>query len=221
MTKIQKRRMFAGIACLALVILVVFVSNPILGGVSLAGLLPAGLIGNGSGKVGNIVLSKWKSIATVRAYQPNVRQNETTALLTVRDRFKKVQHVASVCIAFANIGFQKFTSNMSAYNYFIKQNITTALSGSYPSFAYDYSEFVFSAGTLVNPDDAYAATFTDTSVTIAWTDNSGIGNALATDIPYALVICEGSDLTGLVKMHTAGTREDESYCNHDSGFLDR
>lgn len=173
---------------------------PAIGIVSLCAILPAGLIGSGSGKMGNVVLSKWKSIKTVRAYQPIVRQNETTPLLTQRSRFRIFQHVASACIAAINIGFQKFTSNMSAYNYFIKQNIMNAMTGSYPSWTVDFSKLKFSSGTLEGVDDPANSAHTVSQWEVEWTDNSGIGAALATDKVYLLLVKDGSELTGGVKL---------------------
>ncbi len=188
-----------------LVLLIAFPSSAI-SFVSTAALIPAGLVGKLSGKTGNFVFAKWKSIATLRAYQPQVRQTNTPAILAQRQRFTLIQHAASVCISFINSGYRHFASNMSQYNYFIKQNIATGISGVYPALTRNYPALKFSSGTLLGLYDMVISSWTMNDILVTWANNSGQANALGTDLIDILIVCEGSELTGIVKSFGGDSR---------------
>lgn len=201
---------FIGFALLGLAVLVMFSFPAFFSGfIMFAAIVPAGLVGNLQGKVGNFVFAKWKSIKTLRAYQPQVRQNETPALLAQRLRFSLIQHVASVAINFIKSGYRNFATEMSQYNYFISQNIGSAITGAYPNLSRDYTKLKFSAGTLLGLSGYSITGYSVADCSIGWSDNQGEANALATDVVSCLVVCEGSELTGIVKSFGGDQRVDE------------
>ena len=199
---------FTAFAILSLVVLGMFAFPAFFSGVLMfAAIVPAGLVGNLSGKTGNFVFAKWKSIKTLRAYQPQVRQSDSQALAAQRLRFSLIQHVASVAINFIKSGFRNYATNMSEYNYFMKQNLSTGTTGVYPNIVRDYAELKFSAGTLLGANDASITSADKDGFTITFTDNSGEANALNSDLASCLLVCEGSELTGIVKSTAPQPRE--------------
>ena len=76
-----------------------------------------------------------------------------------------------------------------------------AMTGSYPRGTVDFSKSeVLSSGTLEGVDDPANSAHTVSQWEVEWTDNSGIGAALATDKVYLLLVKDGSELTGGVKL---------------------
>ena len=69
---------------------------------------------------------------------------------------------------------------MTEANVAMKANIPGMISGAWPSYTLDYTKAVLAKGTVALPY-APQGSVTGTDVEITWTDNSGIGNALAND----------------------------------------
>ena len=60
--------------------------------------------------------------------------------------------------------------------------LKNAVTGSYPNYALDYTEVMVSKGGLTQVTGAAVNwTAAQSKLTFNWTDNSGVGNALATD----------------------------------------
>lgn len=201
---------FMGFALLALVVLGMFLFPAFFSGFFMfAAVVPAGLVGNLQGKVGNFVYAKWKAIKTVRAYQPQVRQNNTPKLLAQRLKFRLIQHLGSVAINFIISGYRHFASKMSQYNYFISQNIATGITGVYPNLVLNYPALKFSSGTLLGLSGFSVNSWSLADCSVQWVTNGGEANALDTDLVDILLVCEGSELTGIVKSFGGESRGDE------------
>jgi hypothetical protein len=70
---------------------------------------------------------------------------------------------------------------MTTLNAFVKANWPVALTGStFQTIGVDYTKAIVAKGTLDLPYNVTAQA-AGTDITISWTDNSGIGNALAAD----------------------------------------
>lgn len=67
--------------------------------------------------------------------------------------------------------------------YYVLQN---AISGIAPNFEVDYASALLSRGSLLKPAGA-AITMGSEQVEVNWTDNTGTGNALATDVAMLVV----------------------------------
>jgi len=87
---------------------------------------------------------------------------------------------------------------MSGYNLFVKYNLPAFdKNGDIP----DHSKLSFSVGDLILPENIEVQDDpgVEGGIAISWNDNSGTGNALATDRLRVLAMCEGevSVLEGL------------------------
>lgn len=82
-----------------------------------------GILGNFSGKVGNVVGGSWKGIGTVRAYNPVVSNPKTNAQVSNRNRFSFLTSVASALLSTViKPCWDRFAVQMSGYNYFCSIN---------------------------------------------------------------------------------------------------
>lgn len=77
---------------------------------------------------------------------------------------------------------------MSEYNAAFSYNFNNAVTGTSPDYTIDYSKALVSRGDLPNAA-APVATLTNTTVFFTWTDNSGTGDAAATDKAVLVAFC--------------------------------
>jgi len=92
-----------------------------------------GILGKINGRVGPVVGYKWKGLNTLRSYQPKPHNPKTTAQKIQRSKFKLLVALGRKCLPFIRLSLAKAYANMSGYNAFVKINLSTAISGTYPS----------------------------------------------------------------------------------------
>lgn len=83
---------------------------------------------------------------------------------------------------------------MSEYNAAFSYNYQHAVTGTPPDYEIDFSKALVSKGDLPNAV-APAATLTNNTVFFTWTDNSGTGEAAATDKAVLVAFCQNFNLT--------------------------
>ena len=87
------------------------------------GKIIGGILGNFSGKVGNVVGGSWKGIGTLRAYNPIVSNPRTNAQVYNRDRFSVITEMASDLLSTViKPCWDRFAVQMSGYNHFCSVN---------------------------------------------------------------------------------------------------
>lgn len=144
--------------------------------------------GRTSGKFAGAVFSKQFGKNTMRSKPVEVANPKTTKQLTQRSRFSMMVVVARMILSFVRVTFKQMAVGMSAFNAFVKTNIDDFISGTYPTFTYDWTKLVIAKGTLTNLLNPVAAAFAGLLVKISWTDNTGSGDALATDQAVLLLV---------------------------------
>jgi len=150
--------------------------------------LVGGPLGSYKGKAGGTIGSSWKGIAVVKAMPLSVANPNTVAQQAHREMFAACIAAARLLLSdLITIYWNPFAKKMSGFNAFVKQNIDC-----------------FATGSLTVPADFYAARgilmgVKGLSVVAAagvgtiqadWTDNSGVGDALATDLARLVVFNE-------------------------------
>ena len=133
-------------------------------------------------KVGNVVARKGRNADFyVSLYQPTVKNPNTLLQQQTRAKFKLLTAFTSVCQNFVNIGLKQAVRNGETWNAaFVRINFPEGITGTFPAFTLNYSKLILSRGPVDNPYSP-AAQVQGTDLSISWTDNSGIGNALETD----------------------------------------
>ena len=150
------------------------------------GVITKGILGGFKGKVGTIIGANWKGIDTIRSMPSSVANPRTPGQNLNRGKFKNIAVLASLLLGTIIRPFWNGkNAKMSGYNSFIKRNVEKGATES----GLVYDEIVMSNGSLeglVGVDGAGASG--NTLMRISFDDNSGNGNALATDKVSAVVV---------------------------------
>lgn len=139
------------------------------------------ITGKSRGKFGTAVFSKWKGLWTLRTYNDSPHDPQTTAQLTQRQKFSVIRTFVSKALLSVRLGFEDFQDGQTQFNEAMSRNMLGAITGAYPNFAVDYPNVAISDGALLVPPNFEATPGVAHTVDTAWDDNSGLGNALATD----------------------------------------
>lgn len=169
--------------------------------------IPQGILGGIRGRVGNIVGAAWKGINYIRSMPLSVANPNTTAQQAQRGAFTQVVAVARLLLAdLVATYWNPFARGMSGYNHFISVNIASFATAGLNTPA----DFSSARGILTGVLDlAGAAGEASTVVVVTWTDNSGQGDALATDEPLVVYYNETQDIWSF-RTSAPDTRADET-----------
>lgn len=148
-----------------------------------------GILGAFSGKVGGVVGSSWKGIATMKSLPPSVSNPKTAAQIEQRARMSAATSFASAVNSTVIKPLNdRFASRQSGYNSFIQRNISKFAGG---VLATPSTVSISPLGNRAQLIDAIAAeakiTKKDARIEINWTSIAGTGKALESDVPYVVV----------------------------------
>lgn len=142
--------------------------------------LSKGILGGINGKIGNVIGGSWKGIDYVRS-KPSVVANPRTPAQTMnRNKFRSIAKFGSSLLGFIIQPFWNGKkAGMSGYNYFVSDNVDVV----FPNGVIEYNQLKMARGSKNNVDDiAINLDSTLHTITVGWLDNSGIGNAVTSDI---------------------------------------
>jgi plastocyanin len=169
------------------------------------------LIGSSRKSLGNNIAYRWFNKNVWRTKALTFTPGMASTQIAQREFFTSVQSFCRSFLSTIRIGFNQQTSEMPAYSYAIGYNLRNAPNASDPPDAMSEEDAVVALGTLKRPNDLVSTAPAGKKIKWTWTNDSGQGNALATD---KAMICWhnttkatfGSELTGTVK-RPAGTIE--------------
>lgn len=139
-----------------------------------------GILGNFSGKVGNVVGRVRDDRTVVAVYQPNVLNPQTSGQMAQRQKLSIVSEFLRGAAGFVNKSMKGATKYGTGWSATLRYAMMNAVVGTYPNMEIDATKIALSVGNVDLPFtpsmdvDSGTATFT-------WADNTGMGNALATD----------------------------------------
>lgn len=149
------------------------------------GTIKQGILGGFSGKVGTVVGSTWKSVHYMRALAVSTNDPCTEKQKNQRSRFTVAINFAKSMTPFLRFGYKAYSTKQSAFNATVSYLLKHALKGSGTSVSIDYNKALVTRGSLVPALDA-TVTVSGNKAAFAWTDNSGMGDATATDAAMLL-----------------------------------
>jgi len=152
------------------------------------GTIKQGILGGFSGKVAGVVGSSWKGIAVMKSLPLSVANPKTAGQVAQRTKFSNTVVFAGIILA-AVIKplWDRFASQMSGFNDFLRTNIDL-FAADYPSTAAD---LIISKGKMSKTAMLSAAADEATDNYVAtWTDDSGEGFKLASDLAYLVAVNE-------------------------------
>lgn len=166
-----------------------------------------GILGAFSGKVGPVVGASWRGKEVMRSLPKKGNRVPTATQLLQRQKFAMVQTFLSginpVVKRYYGSNSGLKTRGNNAMSYLMRE----ALVFTDPDFEWDYSKVLISRGDLIGFDEA-SVDVTAGEINVLWTDNSGQGEALATDQLVLLVFDPESK--AVVYSLAAGERADEA-----------
>lgn len=140
-----------------------------------------GVHGNWTGKVGNVVGAMKDGRTILRIYQPIVANPNTEGQQLQRSKLSLVAEFLRNMSAIVKLGYTPNTKYGTRWSDCIRENMRNAISVVGGAASLDYTKVVISNGNLDLPLNLTASNDAN-DLTFAWTDNSGVGNALATDV---------------------------------------
>lgn len=169
------------------------------------GEIKQGILGGFSGRVGTVVGSSWKNVSYMRALAISVNNPRTPKQQTQRGKFALCMSFLSAVTPYLRTSYRSFAQGRSAFNAAMSYLLRNAITGSFPDLRVDYNRALVARGNLMPVFDA-TATLTGDKIGFTWKDNSGMGDALPTDLAMPLVYnkVKGEAIYNLA----AGTRKD-------------
>lgn len=150
------------------------------------GTIKQGILGGFSGRVGTVVGSTWKSVHYMRALAVNVNNPNTEKQQCQRNKFLVALHFLKSFTPFLRVGYQNYAKDQSPFNAAMSYVLKYATTGCGAGVAIDYNKTLVTRGSLGTAMNATAAA-EGNKISYTWTDNSGMGNAQATDTAMLLV----------------------------------
>ncbi len=170
------------------------------------GTFSKGILGGFSGKVGNVVGVRWRGRDIMRSLPSRGNYSPTQLQIDQRERFSTVVAFLTPIKAVVSAFFGKQQGDKSPYNLATGYHIKEALvPGPIEGYDINYLKVLISKGDLRGLNNTTATPDAGQQVTIAWSDNSGQGNASATDELIVVAYCETLDLFEVAM--PAGTRD--------------
>lgn len=156
--------------------------------------LKQGILGGVKGKVGSVVGSSWKGIATLRALPLSVTNPRTTAQVENRDRFSALIALATVILsALIKPLNDRFASAMSGYNLFVQRSKDAFLGDG----TFVPANVILSRGKLGSTAISSVAATVDGEIEIQWSTDLSNGYQAATDKAYILVCDSVGNVIGM------------------------
>jgi hypothetical protein len=146
-----------------------------------------GILGSFSGKVGTVVGSTWRGQWVMRGLTTKKRGNSDPSQLQQQAKFGLMIKFLRPLGSLLSQTYDITPAEMTGINKALSDNIKVAITGVYPAFTVDYSKLSLSKGILPNAESPAAASTVAGKITFTWTDNSGTGDALTTDMAFVAV----------------------------------
>ncbi|WP_010135835.1 DUF6266 family protein [Ochrovirga pacifica] len=146
-----------------------------------------GILGGFSGKVGNVVGSRWRGKNVMRSlpqrgsYVPTTKQEEQ------REKFKTVIGFLNPITEVLNAYFGSPQGDRSRANMATSYHLKNAVVSSPQGMVMDYEKVLISKGDLRGIDGGTVTAGAAQTLTLGWQDNSGQGKATATDVLMVVV----------------------------------
>jgi len=146
------------------------------------------ITGRSKKKFGTAIFSRQFGKNTMRSKPIEVHNPKTIGQRQQRSKFTMMVALSRMFLAFIRLGFKQVTTGMSQFNMFMKTNIHDIITGVYPNYTFDFTRLIVAKGTLMGVEGGIATAAAGKKINLDWSDNSGAGDALATDKAMQLVI---------------------------------
>lgn len=164
-------------------------------------ILKQGSLGIFTGKIGALVISKWKDQYVGKSKPVRSSKKATVPLLSQQSKLKMASKFLRMIRSVVPFSFQKPPKNMTAMNYAMLYNLKHSISGEYPDFAVDYAKVKLSkpADYMTEIDNGYnaLATVSGKEVSITWEEDDipDFEDTNPTDRAYIFIYHPGKNIS--------------------------
>lgn len=165
-------------------------------------IIKQGILGGFKKKIGSVVGSSWKGIATMRSLPLSIANPKTAAQVENRNRFKSCAQFASLILApIIKPLMDRFAGQMSGYNYFTKLN--KGVFANPENVAWD--DLIIAKGKLL-PPSMNDMTVTGSSIAMEFNVPESDRYGLPTDKIFVLIVAS-KDNSVVFAGDTGATRQ--------------
>lgn len=161
-----------------------------------------GILGAFSGKVGPVVGASWRGKDVMRSLPRKGNRVATATQLLQREKFTMVTEFLTPLNSVVGRYFGNNNGDKTRRNQAMSYLMREAINYADPDLVWDYSKVLISRGDLLGLNVATATAGTGQSVDLAWTDNSGQGDAETTD-KLVVVLYEPTSKTTVHALNAA------------------
>lgn len=170
------------------------------------GKIKKGAFGEFTGKVGNLVGCTWKGVPYMRTRPAHMTNPRTEKQQGQRSKFQIALHFLRTLTPFLRTGYREFADGQTAFNAAMSYIMKNAMVEDEQGWMIDYGKVLVSHGSLTQVSAATVTT-EGNKAGFTWVDNSGQGNATATD--EALIVVYNPEKNQAVYNTAAGRRADQ------------
>ena len=117
--------------------------------------LKAGQVGIFNGKIGTVVVSKWKQLLVGRGAPGKRTKPGTATQMDQQSRFALITNFIAIIGNVIKIGYKdKAVGNYSAHNMAVRYHLANAVTGVFPDYEIDYPKVVVSSPSTIRDIDA-------------------------------------------------------------------
>lgn len=140
-----------------------------------------GVHGSYSGRVGNVISSKWKSINVLKIRPAQVNNPNTEKQQKQRGKFGLIMQFLNANRLLVRTGFKPYAIDMTEVNAALAANIKTAIVGEFPDYMVDFAAVKLSKGILPALSGGNISSPSAATIHVGWNDNSSNMGAHSTD----------------------------------------
>lgn len=133
-----------------------------------------GIFGPVSGKIGPVVVARWKGINYVReaAQKPSEPLPRSAAQIANEQKMKFTNELLQPFHPYVNIGFENMAIDKTALSVAYSFNFHKAVMGEYPNLSVDYSKMVISSGLLPQLNQPVLKLIATDVLELTWQQNT-------------------------------------------------
>jgi hypothetical protein len=146
-----------------------------------------GILGGFSGKVGTVVGFNWRGLDVMRSLPKKSGRQPSEKQLIVQARFTLTAHFLAPIKAILSAYFGQPSAEKSRYNLAFSYHNKEAIIGTYPDYEIDFQKVIVSKGELLNVEQPTVVAQSGAELKYSWIDNTGEGEAKATDTVLVVV----------------------------------
>ena len=146
------------------------------------------IFGESKGVLGGAVALRRYGSNILRAKALSVRDLNSDAQKDQRSKFTLLQGVFSVCLMLVNVGFKGYATKRSAFATAMAVNMKVAVTGNYPNYQVDWTNFNISQGILAGLRNLVITRVDNISLNIEWDGTIEGGNWHDSDRVNAMLV---------------------------------